>query len=104
MAFIGSLTIIPSVCSSPSTNLTPMTTLATSLAPFKNRKYSLVFGNKFGGLSVLVYGGFCSWKEEPPRKIEYYETKEFPNQCVIRDTLSATVASKNVKTKSKETQ
>jgi hypothetical protein len=58
-----------------------MTTLATSLAPFKNRKYSLVFGNKFGSLSVLVIGVLLlsSWKEEPPRKIEYYEAKEFPN-------------------------
>jgi hypothetical protein len=34
-----------------------MTTLATSLAPFKNRKYLPVFGNKFGGLSVLIVGG-----------------------------------------------
>jgi hypothetical protein len=81
-----------------------MTTLATSLAPFKNRKYSLVFGNKFGGLSVLDLGVVLLMEKRPPRKIEYYETKEFPNQRVIRDTLSATAASKNVKTKSKETQ
>jgi hypothetical protein len=26
------------------------------LSTFKNRKYSLVFGNKFGGLSVLDLG------------------------------------------------
>jgi len=45
----------------------------------KNRKYSLVFWNKFGGLSVLVLGWFCSWKEGPLRKVEYYQTKEFTN-------------------------
>jgi len=58
-----------------------MTILTTSLAPFKNRKYSLFFGNKFGSLSVSILGVvlLCSWKEERPRKIDYYEAKEFPD-------------------------
>ena len=49
------------------------------LSTLQKQKIFASFGNKFESQSVLILGRFCSWKEEPPRKIEYYEIKEFSN-------------------------